>query len=329
MATFTSSLTSRLNLNNLPHHWTTDDRTAWNFTISGTSDSDESTLAIVPLCSWFWLDLICLLLVQVAFCAGLGVILYYALQIRDLYESHQPAKEHDSKATTAAKPRQSGPVASRLFLGYACFLPLWLFVIPSALLRILGIRNLVFRFCLAVIVPITNIFRLLAIIHSSERYLFVPLYAVRSLADFVLYLASPINLVVLSVPQGSKNKDHCRYQVATTQHKLQSLGKFLFYLILTGFYQSLFGTVQGFPPLGPSLSTTPDAWYELSQLLNPQQYKDSALYAMLFQLYLSLFGEGLILTTLIITNIQCQKLMDNPLLESTSPSDFWGYVQRL
>jgi hypothetical protein len=59
-------------------------------------------------------------------------------------------------------------------------------------------------------------------------------------------------------------------------------------------------------------------------MLDPHRWKDSAILAILFQLYLTTFGQGLMFVTALITGRKVEKIMDNPMLASTSPSDFWG-----
>jgi Membrane bound O-acyl transferase family len=55
-----------------------------------------------------------------------------------------------------------------------------------------------------------------------------------------------------------------------------------------------------------------------------KRWKDSALLAVLFQLFLTTFGEGLVFVTAVISGRQVERLMDNPIFASASPSDFWG-----
>jgi hypothetical protein len=67
-----------------------------------------------------------------------------------------------------------------------------------------------------------------------------------------------------------------------------------------------------------------DDWLSLHRFLTWRLYANSLLQALLFQLYLSLYGEGLSLTSMAVSGYQTQPLMLNPLFESTSPSDFWS-----
>ena len=86
-------------------------------------------------------------------------------------------------------------------------------------------------------------------------------------------------------------------------------------------FQSLFTLSPFFPPLGGG---TPSNLYNPEEIINPHRWKATFLYAVLFQLYLATFGEGLAFATTLITRRHCVMLMDNPMFESASPSEFWG-----
>jgi hypothetical protein len=80
---------------------------------------------------------------------------------------------------------------------------------------------------------------------------------------------------------------------------LWHLGRFLVFLFMTGTYQSLFSLFPGyFPPLGSTLpfEGVGAEWFSLEKAMDPAQWRDSALYAFLFQLYLTTYGEGLVFT---------------------------------
>ena len=41
------------------------------------------------------------------------------------------------------------------------------------------------------------------------------------------------------------------------------------------------------------------------------------------QYYLTTYVEGLVAATVLLTGKQCEQVMDNPVFESTTPSEFW------
>lgn len=47
-------------------------------------------------------------------------------------------------------------------------------------------------------------------------------------------------------------------------------------------------------------------------------------YIVLFQMYIVVFCEGMLAATAIFFGKQAEIVMENPLLKSTSPSEFWG-----
>lgn len=208
--------------------------------------------------------------------------------------------------------RRTGTSAAYL-IGYSAFVPFWIFA-PKIAVEQLGIDNKIFRFCMCVITPTMSIFRTTEAIHG-----FAPKYAAKSMADYVLYFASPMYLKY-------DNKTE-KYVKATPRRMLWHLGRFLAFLFVTGMYQSLFSLFPGyFPSLRRELpfEGVGQEWFSWQRAMDPAQWRDSALYAFLFQLYLTAYGEGLVFATTVLTRRQTEPLMDNPLFESKSPSDFWG-----
>lgn len=198
-------------------------------------------------------------------------------------------------------------------IGYSIFLPFWMFA-PKIAMEQLGIDNKIFRFCLCVITPTMSIFRTTEAVHG-----FAPKYAVGSAADYALYFATPLYLM-------HDNKTD-KYIKASARRMLWHLGRFLVFLFMAGMYQSLFTLFPGhFPSLGSHLPVNKlsEDWFSWKKAIDPAQWRDSAMYAFLFQLYLTAFGEGLVFATTALTQRQTEPLMDNPLFESKSPSDFWG-----
>jgi hypothetical protein len=209
--------------------------------------------------------------------------------------------------------RKTGTSTAYL-IGYSVFLPFWMFA-PKIAVEQLGIDNKIFRFCLCVITPTMSIFRTTEAIHG-----FAPKYAVGSAADYVLYFASPMYL--------KYDNKTSKYVKATTQRMMWHFGRFLAFLFMTGMYQSLFTLFPGyFPSLGTNNLPFPkisEDWFSWQTAIDPARWRDSALYALLFQLYLTAYGEGLVFATTVLTRRQTEPLMDNPLFESKSPSEFWG-----
>lgn len=195
-------------------------------------------------------------------------------------------------------------------VGYGILLPLWIFG-PRPVIDAMGMQHKIFRFCMCVIAPTTSIFRTMAAVHG-----FLPQHATRSLQDCTLYFGSPMLFMMDSKQQ--------QYLRITWRQIQENFLRFLGYLVVTGAVQSLFHTYTNyFPKLG-GVSAHQDDWYDLSNLVKPRQWRDCAVYAILFQLYLGCYGEGLMFVTSLLTGLRVHALMDNPIFQSSSPSDFWG-----
>ena len=95
-------------------------------------------------------------------------------------------------------------------------------------------------------------------------------------------------------------------------------------MLITGVYQSLFLIIEWFPKYGRGETDAPKDLARICSLWNVNYWKQTALIAPLFQLYLALFAEGLMITTVLLTGKQTAPFSDNPLFAATSPSDFWG-----
>jgi hypothetical protein len=151
---------------------------------------------------------------------------------------------------------------------------------------------------------------------STALFGFTPAYTTLSVQRYVLVFSSPM-ILMFDCQKSSKFVRAPPRQVAL------HLAKFVGFLVVTGLCLSAFFVSTLTPSLADP-STKPDDFYSWRRLWNVIQWKDTMLYLVLFQLTLSTFGEGLMFATTLITGIRAQKLMDNPVFESTSPSDFWG-----
>lgn len=205
---------------------------------------------------------------------------------------------------TVVQPKRKGALA---FLLTFFYLVLWIFV-PTAVMNAAQLQNKLFRFCICVLTPTCCIFRL-----TEAVFGFTPKHATRSLGDFCLFFGSPLLLLF--------DEKHQKHIKAPPTRVLHHLMRFLGFVVLTGAYQSLFGILAAFPTFG---GPRPEGFYALQRTMDPSVWKDSALSAILFQLYLSTFGEGLAFVTTLLTGRQTERLMENPMFESESPSDFWG-----
>lgn len=233
----------------------------------------------------FWLEIVSAVLLQACFAGLIGKAVY---------------------RTIITQPRGS---SLAFWTGFGIYIPLLIFL-PYAFVEYFGFHNKLFRFTLCIVIPIVCAFRT-----TEAIYGFAPKRVTGSERKFIYYFASPLFL-----RHDSKTQ---RYIKASRKCILGYFLRFCGFLWLTGGVQSLFyAGISSFPPIvsGPR----PDDWYTWNAMVDLNRWKDSLLVAVLFQLYLSTFGEGLVFVTALMTGRQVERLMDNPMFESASPSDFWG-----
>lgn len=271
-----------------PHTWTVDTRTGVALSSLRLAPSAvTSGVAFHMLSALFWVEILAFIILGIGISALVGSMLFMTLQRFPL--------------------RGPNPTA-RFLIGYGIFCAGWI-ILPKPAADMLGLRNKVFRFCFCLLSPITSLFKTTAAIHG-----FVPATALQSLRSFTTYYASPITLL-----HNPKTFAPIRPSFGDL---LRSLSRFIGLVFSTGIFQSLFHLLGWFPTFGAPDST--EDWYDVARLWNVGSWKDTLLYAVLFQLYLMTFGEGLLLMTQAVVGVKAQPIMDNPIFESSSPSDFWG-----
>lgn len=214
------------------------------------------------------------------------------------------------KPQKQAKRQRIGTTLTGYLLGWGVLLPVWIFV-PAHAASAAGVTNLIMRFSLCVIFPTVSIFRTL-----EAMYGFTPTYATETLAAFAFYFCSPMRF--------QRDPSTASLVPASTGYIVRHKLKFLAYLFLTGAYQSLLIGSEHFPNYGEGPASTPAGFYEWKSLLDKRLWKDSLQWAVLLQLYLSAFAEGLMFATALISGKKTDIFSDNPIFASTSPSDFWG-----
>jgi hypothetical protein len=67
-----------------------------------------------------------------------------------------------------------------------------------------------------------------------------------------------------------------------------------------------------------------DDWYSFHRLFTWQLYGNNLFQAILFQLYLQTYCEGLMFFFSFVWRYEMMPVMNNPVFASRSPSDFWG-----
>jgi hypothetical protein len=193
-------------------------------------------------------------------------------------------------------------------LVYGMLLPFWL-AWPFLVNPLLDCRNLTFKFIVGGVVPTVVEFRLLEAIHGC-----CPEHATKSLNDFVMYFAS-----VLVFERDAKTN---ALVLATNEMKVKHFLNFVRLLFVVGAFQSILTPYQDFNVFGMPIGR--DEWFSWKRWMTWELYANSFLHAILFQLHLTLYCEGLTFFWFVVTGYQTKRVMNNPLGGATSPSDFWG-----
>ena len=198
--------------------------------------------------------------------------------------------------------------ASAYLVGFAVVFPICL-SLPYVIITTFGIRNMVIKFALATIMPVLTIFHTMETMFDTT-----PPGVESSLGQYMLYLASPLEVCY-------EEKTHCALRV-TKGETQESLLEFGLMVPVVGLYQSILG------PLGyePFVTKVPlgSIDHSVLDLFSLGHLGNNLMQTLLLQLYLTAFSLGLKAATNIAVGVRTKHIMDNPLLGSRSPSDFWG-----
>jgi Membrane bound O-acyl transferase family len=204
---------------------------------------------------------------------------------------------------TIVEPKRSD-TSTAMLIGWGIVLPLWI-VYPVVLIQLLDIRNAIFKFVLGCIYPILCVFRTMECIYG-----FTPKW-IQSSKDYVSYYAS-----VLLFARDDKTQ---KLIPCPPDKILRLLINFMAFAFLTGFLQSLLTPYPSQAIFGGA-----EDWYAMDRFWTWQLYANSLLQALLFQMYLTTYCEGMALAFTGLSGCQTMPVMLNPLMESKSPLDFWG-----
>ena len=238
-----------------------------------------------------WIEVLAFVVAEAVIAALTGALVYYTIV--------KPRRE-----------KKGPPLPGGVLAALGLFLPFWI-LCPRYALDAIDVENKIVRFALSVITPTVSIFRTIEALFG-----FTPAYATQSLRGFVLTFGSPM---ILQFDDSKSNKFVCAPPAQVIRHLLRFVG----FLFLTGMFLSSFFCLTTTPALADPSTRAAD-YYSLRRLANLSQWKDTMFYSVLFQLVLCTFGEGLVFATTLLTGIRAHRLMDNPMFESKSPSDFWG-----
>lgn len=182
---------------------------------------------------------------------------------------------------------------------------------PYYLVEKLELQNVILK-GFAVVVPLTTIFHVI-----STFYRYSPRGVEISLTNYLVYNCMMIPPVIV---------DQKFIPLVGMKEKLTGLKNvvksyFVVSLVLS-FHESLeYGTVAS--PT-PHIEAEDGLYFLLFKIYDTRHLADNFFFAYLFQSLLHFFILSLGFTAQLLVGYKCATGMNNPLLEATSPSDFWG-----
>jgi len=197
-------------------------------------------------------------------------------------------------------------------IGFGIVIPLCL-TFPFWIINILGMRNHMLRFSAFTFLPITCMFQCM-----EAMFGFSPYSVEASFRNYALYYTSPAEIVF-------DKKTH----MAVTASRADIMSKvrsFVYYILMTGTYKSILHHVE-YRPFESNINTNTTSSIGLELFHGIFDWKlllNNLILTILFHMYLSTFTVGLCLIPTMVLRVRTIATMDNPLMMSTSPSDFWG-----
>ena len=242
----------------------------------------------------YWVELLGFVLLTLLFAAFLGLFLY---------------------KTVIQTKQERTPTA--YLVGFGLIIPFWISW-PILLFHIVDVKSAIFRFFVGAIAPIICSFRTIEAISGL-----CPSYATKSTKDFLFYYSTIPMVARVKQPKGSSKVGDpipC-----SNSKKIQYLRSFVPLVFLLGAFQSILVPHKDLNVFGMGIDSDEEIpFYSIQRYYTWQLYANSALQALLFQMYLTTYVEALNFVFAVLTGYDVEPGMLNPLLESKSPSDFWG-----
>jgi Membrane bound O-acyl transferase family len=300
--------------------------------------------------TYFWLNLLLVLYLQVLVTAFLAAIPLYYFYIQHV------------RSETGLKDTETGTHQQRLYMiGYGYIVPMCI-LLPPLTIQYFQIPNLVFRFSVMVIFPTLIAFRTIAVMHGFAPNHIRAIVAMTESSTpgrdsnsftslgfqhFVVWYATPLlfNVKRLRISEDGRLQQRASFHdvyFPTNSKRLIGFGlKYVLLLLVTGLYQALFDvnnqkvlrsyfpvTTNFIPTMGagpfPIEERMPYERTLTAALTDPYHWIQCVSFAILFFLYLHVFGTSQQLLIESLIRYQTHPIMDDPVFSSRSPSDFWG-----
>ncbi|VEU37554.1 unnamed protein product [Pseudo-nitzschia multistriata] len=288
-------------------------------TVEGTERPDIA-FGFLMMSLSYWIELLVLVFAMMSLGAFVGLLLHHAV----------------------IKPKQEGTTKAYL-VGWGIVLPFWS-VFSFLVVEIFDARNMIFKFMMGCF-TVVYFFRTIETICG-----FSPEYVKGSASDFCFYYATiPIMARIKAQkarpPQKKTREDGTNAttnddgdsdlithngnigdQIPCTSTKiLKHFVTFTFLLLALGLLQSILSPFLDFALFRMESSNEDVASFCAKEsCFTWRLYANSAIQAFLLQMYLTTYLEALTFLFTAFTGYEAEPVMDNPLLASQSPSEFWG-----
>jgi len=248
----------------------------------------EGTYGISSPSLQFWFGCTLMMVIDVIFGLMISSILYYYVLPTNL------------KQTSISK-------SNIYVLGFGVIIPCC-YLLPYALIDATGIQNSVVRFTLSV--PMV----LYAFRCVEAMCGFVPPVVTSSPLDYAIYYATPTEFMF--------DRKNGQRVMATSQDIRRSLIGTTKTLITILILMSLFSPYN-YEPF-QSMNAREESLSSIRDYLDMKHLGNCLITAMMFQQLVGLFGSATALAIEVMTGYRAVESMRNPVMEATSPSDFWG-----
>lgn len=198
-----------------------------------------------------------------------------------------------------------------LITNYVIVIPLCL-LYPFVSIEIFGVQNGLLRFCFT-LSPVTSMFR-----SMEALYDFSPATVETSMISYMYYSAT---VMITKFDKQTKNVSKVNFNKI-----LYYLQRFLITLILMSFFLSFLVSCS-YKPFRTNYDddiAINSLDHSIYDMIDIGHLGNNFFGAIIFQSLLVTFGNGLRLITALLLGVETEEFMMNPVLKSSSPSDFWG-----
>jgi len=257
-------------------------------------DFNDVTIDLFLPSPTFWSQVLASLFISELFVVVIAFIVYHGII---------PNRGSATTTTTTVSP---------YLIGFGIVCPLCL-IFPFWIMNFFEFRNEVLRFTALAMLPITCMF------HCTEAMFgFSPHSVETSFRNYVFYYLSVVEIIF-----DKKTNEVVKSTRADILSKAKSFGC---NILITGAYQSVLRHVQ-YQPFESHINANTLSFLRLELFHGVLDWKlilNNLAITILIQMYISMFTSSLCLLVAVLLRVKTHASMNNPIILSSSPSDFWG-----